>query len=305
MLEPFELTAWWLTPLPLQQTHDGTEHQMPQTPNCTVVATAADAVVAATVADAVEAATAADAVVVATPPFYKVADEVGAATAAAFPVPFTLFVPKLCIASQEVAVTATAPKQTQSKFAQEYRLDSILGGGTYGLVRAATHIGTGTEVAIKNYVGKISADNYFKETIAELSFYIHLGPHPNLVRPLDVAVNKSGFGIVFERWDDSLHTFFGKKNQHSIDADIMQEALRQMGVGLQYIHSKNVIHGDIKPKNILVHCPDRTNAPWTTPLSDNLKIVLADLGGCIWDVNRFAAPAWQSFVHVPLEFICF
>ena len=184
-------------------------------------------------------------------------------------------------------------------------MSGVLGGGTYGLVCAATHIGTDTKVAIKNYVGKSSADNYFKETIAELSFYIHLGPHPNLVRPLDVAVNKSGFGIVFERWDDSLHTFFGKQFQHSIDADIMQEALRQMGAGLQYIHSKNVIHGDIKPKNILVHCPDRTNAPWTTPLSDNLKIVLADLGGCIWDVNRFAAPAWQSFVHVPLEFICF
>ena len=103
LLEPFGLTAWWLRALPLQQTHNCTEHQMPQTPNCTVAATAADAVVAAA---------AADAVVVATPPFSIVADEVGAATAAAFPVPFTLFVPKLCIASQEV--TATAPKQKQS-----------------------------------------------------------------------------------------------------------------------------------------------------------------------------------------------
>ena len=234
MLEPFELTAWWLTPLPLQQTHDGTEHQMPQTPNCTVAATAADAVVAATVADAVEAATAADAVVVATPPFSIVADEVGAATAAAFPVPFTLFVPKLCIAWQEV--TLTVPKRKESKFAQEYRWDSmsgVLGGGTYGLVRAATHIGTDTKVAIKNYVGQSSAGNYyFNETIAELSFYIHLGPHPNLVRPLDVAANNKGFGIVFERWDDSLHTFLLQKNKRALDADIMQEALRQMGAGL-------------------------------------------------------------------------
>ena len=297
LLEPCGLTAWWLCPLRLQQTHDCTEHQRPQTPNGTVAATAADAVVAAA---------AADAVVVATPPFSIVADdEVGAATAAAFPVPFTLFVPKLCIASQEVAVTATAPKQTQSKFAQEYRLDAILGGGTYGVVRAAKHIGTGTEVAIKNYHGKISADKYFKETIAELSFYIHLGPHPNLVRPLDVAANNKGFGIVFERWDDSLHTFLLQKIERAIDADIMQEALRQMGAGLRYLHSKNVIHGDIKPKNILVHCRDRQNLPWVTPLSDNLKIALADLGGCIWviklGVNRFAAPAWQSFMEFHLS----
>ena len=286
----------------LQQTHDGTEHQRPQTPNGTVAATAADAVVAAA---------AADAVVVATPPFSIVADEVGAATAAAFPVPFTLFVPKLCIAWQEV--TATAPKRKESKFAQEYRWDSmsgVLGGGTYGLVRAATHIGTDTKVAIKNYVGQSSAgDYYFNEAIAELSFYIHLGPHPNLVRPLDVAANNNGFGIVFERWDESLHTFMSQKIEPAIDADIMQEALCQMGRGLQYLHSKNVIHGDIKPGNILVNCRDRQNLPWVTPLSDNLKIALADLGGCIWviklGVNRFAAPAWQSYVHVPLEFICF
>ena len=119
------MTAWWLSALPLQQTHDCTEHQMPQTPNCTVAATAADAVVGATAADAVVAATAADAVVVATPPFSIVADEVGAATAAAFPVPFTLFVPKLCIAWQEVA--ATAPKRKESKFVQEYRWDSMNG----------------------------------------------------------------------------------------------------------------------------------------------------------------------------------
>ena len=185
-------------------------------------------------------------------------------------------------------------------------MSGVLGGGTYGVVRAATHIGADTKVAIKNYVGQSSAGNYyFNETIAELSFYIHLGPHPNLVRPLDVAANNKGFGIVFERWDDSLHTFLLQKIKRALDADIMQEALRQMGAGLRYLHSKNVIHGDIKPKNILVNCTDLTNARWTTPLSDNLKIALADLGGCIWDVNRFAAPAWQSFVRVPLEFICF
>ena len=285
LLEPFALTAWWLKALPMQPPSPAPGLPQPQTQNCTVAATAADAVVVAT-------PTVADAVGAATP-----VDDAVAATAAAFPVPFTLFVPKLCIALSEM--TTTAQKKPQSKFAQEYRWDSmrgVLGGGSFGVVRAATHISTDTKVAIKNYIGQ-SADPYFKETIEELSFYIHLGPHPHVVRPLDVATNNKGFGIVFERWDESLHTFLKQTTASATDADIMNEALRQMSSGLKFLHSKNVIHGDLKPTNILVHCPDRTNAPWTTPLSDNLKIVLADLGGCIWDVNRFATPAWQSFVE--------
>ena len=164
---------------------------------------------------------------------------------------------------------------------------SRLAEGQYGTVRAARHLATSTLVAIKNYT-ETRPDLCFKGCLEEVSFYIHLGHHPNLVKPLDVTTTSKGLGIVFEHFDQSLDSFFAT----ALPADVMQETCRQVARGLEWVHSRNVIHGDLKQRNILVCCSDRQTAPWTTPLHSNLRVVLADFGGSIWNSNRFATPAW-------------
>ena len=49
------------------------------------------------------------------------------------------------------------------------------------------------------------------------------------------------------------------------------ECLLDMADGLQYIHSKNIVHGDIKPRNILISLPDEDGS---------VRIKISDFGLC-------------------------
>ena len=74
--------------------------------------------------------------------------------------------------------------------------------------------------------------------------------------------------IVMEMCDFDLDKYFREKiSDITIEAkvDIMKQAI----TGLAYLHSKNVVHRDIKPGNILVECNE-----------SGVTIKLADFGMC-------------------------
>jgi len=76
--------------------------------------------------------------------------------------------------------------------------------------------------------------------------------HPNVIKIFGITYIKSTlFGIVMEKAEHgSLDVWIGK-----IDHDKLTKIALGIVDGLQYVHSQNVIHRDIKPKNILMFGP--------------------------------------------------
>ena len=209
-----------------------------------------------------------------------------AATAAAFPYPLELMLPKMFVAMEDLSKKVGC-------FEREYKWlgKDAIGQGTYGTVRAARHIGTKTIVAIKNFRHK-DADIRLTECLEELTFYIHLGRHPNIAEPVDVVANSRGIGIVLRHAGTSLEHFMQMScgTRSGMHADAVNETCRQLVAGLEFMHARHVIHGDLKPKNILVNSSDFANVPWTTPLVCNINAVLADLGGSLWNHELLRYP---------------
>ena len=101
-----------------------------------------------------------------------------------------------------------------------------LGEGSYGTVRAATHIQSSISVAIKNYKDK-SPQVCEQLCLEELYFYIHLGHHPNIARLVDVVTNRKGIGIVLLSAGETLSC-----KTSIMHADVVNETCRQLICGL-------------------------------------------------------------------------
>jgi len=96
-----------------------------------------------------------------------------------------------------------------------------------------------------------------EEVIKEVNITFRLR-HPNVVDLFGITqVNSWQIGIVMEEAEHgSLNIWIGK-----IDHQQLTKIALGIVVGLEYVHSQNVMHRDVKPKNILMFGPKDAMIP--------------------------------------------
>ena len=92
-----------------------------------------------------------------------------------------------------------------------------------------------------------------------------------------------GPGIVFEHFEQSLRDFLSESSEGSVlHPDFMRHIFCSMANGLAQVHGTDVIHGDLRPGNILVELTPAWKECFPNPgfgnFEDNLRVVLADFG---------------------------
>jgi serine/threonine protein kinase len=131
-----------------------------------------------------------------------------------------------------------------------YELIRHIGSGGNAHVDLCRDIMTGTLVAVKTLVLKNPA-----APLAEASILQHLGHHSNIIRYHTSLLNPahpSRLQLVFEycpRGDllDYLDTLDGP-----VPELFLWHVFKHVACGLAFLHSRGVVHGDIKPANILL-----------------------------------------------------
>ncbi|XP_004513982.1 mitogen-activated protein kinase 15 [Cicer arietinum] len=136
-----------------------------------------------------------------------------------------------------------------------YKILEIIGKGSYGVVCAAIDTHTGEKVAIKKIEDAFEHISDAIRILREVKL-LRLLRHPDIVdiKRIMLPPSKREFKdiyVVFELMESDLHQVI--KANDDLSREHHQFFLYQMLRALKYMHSANVYHRDLKPKNILAN----------------------------------------------------
>ncbi|KAL8808338.1 MAG: hypothetical protein Q9182_000158 [Xanthomendoza sp. 2 TL-2023] len=173
------------------------------------------------------------------------------------------------------------PDGADLRIANKYRLQRRIGGGGYGAVYIGTSIETGEEVAIK--LEHVTIDPSFLED--EVSAYEKLAGGPGIAKVHSLEWECEYRAMIFELLGPSLEDLFNFcDRKFSLKTVLM--LVDQLLDRLDYIHSKGLIHRDIKPDNILMGVGKLGNQVYVT----DLGLMIEPQGGPSDTVND---PTWK------------
>ena len=163
----------------------------------------------------------------------------------------------------------------------EYRIEQFLGQGGFGITYAAVQVSLGRKVAIKEFFigdycnrnnkGGVSVtssskkknfDDYLKKFIKEAKHIASL-EHKHIVPLIDIfEENGTAYYVMKYYGNGSLKDKVSRCGSLSEQAALRY--IRQLASALDYVHSKRIMHLDVKPDNIL--------------LDDDDNVILIDFG---------------------------
>lgn len=132
-----------------------------------------------------------------------------------------------------------------------YKFGRLIGRGAFGKVNLGLHILTGRFVAIKSFnKTKLESVSAINKIYHEVNLMKNLR-HNSIVKILETIETDKYILIVMENVSGGdLLSFVKKRSQLSEKTAKM--IFRQLMLALKYIHSRNIIHRDIKLDNILI-----------------------------------------------------
>ena len=138
--------------------------------------------------------------------------------------------------------------QPNTSFANRYTLTRLLGRGGFSEVWLAKDSITELSVAIKIYAPSMGMDEDGLKSFAKELANVYDLNHSNLLKPQHVdSWDGKPYLVMSFCPNGSLKSKIGKCSE-----DEIWKIIQEVGAGLAYLHSKGVIHQDIKPDNILI-----------------------------------------------------
>ncbi|MCH8475117.1 MAG: serine/threonine protein kinase [Opitutales bacterium] len=170
-----------------------------------------------------------------------------------------------------------------------YRITKEIGEGINGVVYAGEDIRNGQMVALKKFRrgrGKIAFG------LHELAHTVNLS-HPRIVRCLDFFYEPGGNSLLVYEYipDGNLRSYLSPSGA-SWSRGKITKLLQQILEGLDCLHRNNLIHGDIKPENILIAKDSEKH--WRYLISDLGSARAVSGNRKIKDQNPNGSPAYMA-----------
>ncbi|XP_014474656.1 PREDICTED: serine/threonine-protein kinase 10 [Dinoponera quadriceps] len=134
----------------------------------------------------------------------------------------------------------------------EFDILQIVGEGWFGKILLTEHRSTQTEMVLKAlpkaYTG---ISDFFRE----FHYGLHLAAHRNIITTYDVAFETAGF-YVFSQEYAPLGDLTSNVTETGLGELHAKRVARQLAAAVHHIHSRELVHRDIKLDNILVFRSD-------------------------------------------------
>jgi len=149
-----------------------------------------------------------------------------------------------------------ATKGLRAKSIGHYILGKTIGEGTFGKVKAGTHILSGEKVAVKILEKDRIVDVADVERVAREIHILKLMQHPHVIQLYEIIETPRQLYLIME------YCSGGELFDHIVAAGRVREPeacifFHQILAGVERIHQMHVVHRDLKPENLLLD--DRNN----------------------------------------------
>jgi streptogramin lyase len=132
-----------------------------------------------------------------------------------------------------------------------YRLDEVAGRGGMGVVYRATQVRLERVVALKVIAPELASDPAFRERFQREARLLASVDDPNVV-PVFEADEAGDQLFLSMRWIDGGDLADEIAGTGGLEPDRAQKLLAQVASGLDAVHAHGLIHGDLKPANMLI-----------------------------------------------------
>ncbi|GAB6029331.1 hypothetical protein CHUAL_005098 [Chamberlinius hualienensis] len=140
--------------------------------------------------------------------------------------------------------------QEVSNLDADYHIIQLIGEGSYGQVHLAEDRQTGFKIALK----AVSKDHTKqKDFLQEFHYSYFLSPHVNILNSYDVAFQTDTHFIFAQEYAPfgDLARRLDQKNLPLTETQV-KSVCRQLTSALEFMHSKDLVHRDLRPHNVLI-----------------------------------------------------
>jgi tRNA A-37 threonylcarbamoyl transferase component Bud32 len=136
---------------------------------------------------------------------------------------------------------------------EDYIIGSQIGQGAYAIVRSAIHKPTNKKIALKTYEKSKLLDPHRKRCVKREIEILGLLSHQNIVKLYEVIDTSKSLHLSMEYvGGNSLHGYLKRRPNRRLEEIEAVRLFKQILSAIEYCHSKNVTHRDIKLENILL-----------------------------------------------------
>ncbi len=166
----------------------------------------------------------------------------------------TVFASSLAIHYDENDTARCKEKKNNKEYFRlmdSYSVETVLGEGAYGKVYKALSYKEGKDVALKVISRNDTDGSDFQREIDALEFLKEHGGHPHICNMIDYHDDGKLYYVSMELIEG------GELFEHLIEKGPYSEAkaahfVRQFSEALNFIHKLGLIHGDLKPENLML-----------------------------------------------------